>query len=166
MERSLRNRLAHSLLLIASLLVSYVFLAFPIYVIRPFRHQGAHELVVALAVLRVRPLIEAICFVFALAGLPWYWRAEHRRSHRILVAAGALLVCAFAVLSGVNVYELMFRPVKHPAFVAAQQLKLDPEEEVIVVKLGGEARAYPIRSISYHHVVNDILGRVPIVATY
>ncbi len=32
--------------------------------------------------------------------------------------------------------------------------------------LGDKARAYPIRSISYHHVVNDRLGGVPIAATY
>ena len=28
------------------------------------------------------------------------------------------------------------------------------------------ARAYPIRSLSYHHVLNDMLDGVPIVATY
>jgi hypothetical protein len=34
------------------------------------------------------------------------------------------------------------------------------------VRVAGIARAYPIRSISYHHVVNDTVGGVPIVATY
>jgi hypothetical protein len=37
---------------------------------------------------------------------------------------------------------------------------------VIAVRIGGEARAYPIRSMSYHHVFNDVLGPDAIVATY
>ena len=37
---------------------------------------------------------------------------------------------------------------------------------MIAVKIGGEARAYPIRSMSYHHVVNDVVGGAAIVATY
>jgi hypothetical protein len=34
------------------------------------------------------------------------------------------------------------------------------------VKLGGESRAYPVRMMAYHHIVNDVVGGVPIVATY
>jgi len=45
-------------------------------------------------------------------------------------------------------------------------VKLDDDEKVIVVKIGDAARAYPIRSISYHHVVNDVVGQEAIVATY
>ena len=41
-------------------LLSFVVLAYPLYVIRPFRHQGATELVVALAILRFRPILEII----------------------------------------------------------------------------------------------------------
>ena len=37
---------------------------------------------------------------------------------------------------------------------------------VIAVKISTYARAYPIRSLSYHHLVNDSLDGVPIVATY
>ena len=39
-------------------------------------------------------------------------------------------------------------------------------EKVIAVKIGTEARAYPIRSMSYHHIFNDGLAGQPIVATY
>jgi hypothetical protein len=43
---------------------------------------------------------------------------------------------------------------------------LDGAEEVIAVHIGTAARAYPVRSMSYHHIVNDVLGGLPIVATY
>ncbi len=60
----------------------------------------------------------------------------------------------------------MFHPIGEPSFQAAAQTKLDGAEKLIAVNLGGVARAYPIRSVSYHHVVNDVVGGVPIVATY
>jgi hypothetical protein len=34
------------------------------------------------------------------------------------------------------------------------------------VAAGVEARAYPVRALAYHHVVNDIVAGEPIVATY
>ena len=37
---------------------------------------------------------------------------------------------------------------------------------MIAIKIGGAARAYPIRNISYHHVINDVLDKVAIIATY
>ncbi|MFP8891352.1 DUF3179 domain-containing protein [Natrialbaceae archaeon A-CW2] len=41
------------------------------------------------------------------------------------------------------------------------------EDEVIVVDLDGEpARAYPIRILDYHEVVNDSIGEVPIAVTW
>jgi Protein of unknown function (DUF3179) len=166
MERSPWSRRICFWLLIVCLVVSFVCLAYPIFVIRPFRHQGPRELLVALALIRDRPPIEAVCAVFALAVLAWYWQLQPRRWRRILAAVGAAFVCAFAVLSQVNIFELMFHPAAHPVFVAAQQMKLDSDEMVIAVKLGEDARAYPIRSISYHHIINDVVGHEPIVATY
>jgi hypothetical protein len=71
-----------------------------------------------------------------------------------------------AFLARVNIYELMFHPLIHPSFTAARDVKLDGAEKVIAVRIGGEARAYPIRGMSYHHVVNDVLGGIAIVATY
>jgi hypothetical protein len=37
---------------------------------------------------------------------------------------------------------------------------------VLAVRSGAQARAYPIRAMAYHHLVNDTLGGVPLVATY
>ena len=52
------------------------------------------------------------------------------------------------------------------SFTAASEVKLDGAEKVVAVRVGGEARAYPIRSMSYHHVVNDVVEGKAIVATY
>jgi hypothetical protein len=152
--------------LLACLALSLASVVYPIYVIRPFRTQGARELAAALVVMRWRPAITVISAVAALAALACYWWSQLRRWPRFLAAAGAGLVCLLAVLARVNVYELMFHPDTHPVFQAASQVKLDGREKVIAVKIGGSARAYPIRAISYHHVINDVAERVAIVATY
>ncbi len=155
------------LLSIAAILaVSFFFLAYPLYVIRPFRHQGPRELALALQILRLRPGVEMVCAVSALLAGFLYWRAEPKTLRKFAVACTVALVILFTGLSRVNVYEIMFHPMGRPSFVSAAATKLDGGEMVMAVHLRGEARAYPIRIVSYHHIVNDTVGGVPIVATY
>ncbi|ELZ85107.1 hypothetical protein C453_11015 [Haloferax elongans ATCC BAA-1513] len=44
--------------------------------------------------------------------------------------------------------------------------QLGVDDLVVVVELGGKARAYPLRVLSWHEVVNDRFGDVPVVVTY
>ena len=95
-----------------------------------------------------------------------YWRVRTRIWPRLLLTVGAALVCVLAALARVNIYELMFHHLDHPEFAAASEAQLDKDDKLIVVKIGGSARAYPIRTMGYHHVVNDVVGGTAIVATY
>jgi hypothetical protein len=162
-NRLFRNRLFW---LIGCVFVSFLFLAYPLYVIRPFRYQGPRELRVALAIMRLWPAVEGLATIAALALAIACWRASRAKWQKAATAAGVLLVIACAALSRVNVYELMFHPLDQPSFSPANRANLDGDEKVIAVRVRGAARAYPIRSISYHHIVNDVAGGVPIVATY
>ena len=153
-------------ILLACLAVSLAAVVYPIYVIRPFRHQGASELAVALMVSRFRPAVTAISAVVAVMAVLRFWHAQPGRWKRALTAAGGVLALVLAVLARVNVYEQMFHPMERPTFREARDVKLDGAEKVIVVRIGGEARAYPIRVMSYHHVANDLVGGAAIVATY
>jgi Protein of unknown function (DUF3179) len=155
-----------SILLVVCLIFSLFCVVYPVYVIRPFRAQGARELAMALLVMRFRLAVTVASAVAALAALIAYWRAQPGTWRRALATVGAVLVCGLAALARVNIYELMFHPDERPAFRTAAQVKLDNDEKVIAVKIGGIARAYPIRNISYHHVINDVLDKTAIVATY
>jgi hypothetical protein len=155
-----------ALLLLVCLAVSLFSVIYPIYVIRPFRPQGARELAAALVVARFRPWVALISAVAAVAMLARYWRTLPRRWWRVLAAVGTGLVALLAVVARVNVYELMFHPIDHPAFIAAAEVKLDKDDKLIVVKIGGSARGYPIRTMGYHHIVNDVVGGTALVATY
>jgi hypothetical protein len=152
--------------MLASLAVSLFSVAYPVYVIRPFRYQGARELAVALVVARFRAMVTVTMAIAAILALIGYWRAQPRKWWRALASAGTVLGIVLAFLGRVNIYELMFHPVGHPSFAEARDAKLDADEKVIAVRIGGQARAYPIRGMSYHHVLNDVLGTDAIVATY
>ena len=162
-DMSLRKPL---LWLFICVLLSFAALVYPLYVIRPFRQQGASELAVALAVLRFRPLLEIVFVAAALVLLLFAWRQARGIRGRAVASACAVVVIAFGILSRVNVYELMFHPLDRPTFSPAAKAKLNTGEEVIAVHVRTKARAYPVRSMSYHHIVNDIVGGLPVVATY
>lgn len=62
-------------------------------------------------------------------------------------------------------------PVMAAAKVAAlnegrRRKYLVADDRVVGVSLGGESRAYPIRVLNWHEVVNDTLGGVAIAVTY
>lgn len=61
------------------------------------------------------------------------------------------------------------RSIDSPRFAAISQpypLKLGPEEPVISFAHAGEARAYPLRVLIRHEIVNDRIGKLPIAVTY
>jgi hypothetical protein len=146
--------------------VAWALLIYPIRVIWPFRHQDARELSIALDVLRYRPIGMVLALAGILAATVWYWRAERRKLRRFFAAVGVVTVAAAAMLSRVNIYEMMFHPAGTPTVSTAAESKLDGKEMVIAVKVNGTARAYPIRSMSYHHIYNDVVAGEPIAATY
>jgi hypothetical protein len=37
---------------------------------------------------------------------------------------------------------------------------------ILAVQYGTDARAYPIREMAYHHILNDVMQGVPIAVTY
>lgn len=141
-------------------------LLFPIYVIRPFRAQGLAELDAALLVMRMRPWITAACAAISGALVVRHWRANLTRTARIGMAATAGIAGLAAILSHINIYERMFHRVDAPSFESTTDSRLHADEHVLAIRAGAEARAYPVRALAYHHIVNDELGSVPVVATY
>lgn len=43
---------------------------------------------------------------------------------------------------------------------------LQPEEPVVVLEQRGEVRAYPLQILTWHEVVNDVVGGEPVAVTY
>ena len=53
-----------------------------------------------------------------------------------------------------------------PVLAAEQAGYLEEEERVFGVLLGGEARAYPLRILDWHEVLNDTVGGLPVSLSY
>ena len=155
------KRLSFALLVVASLAVVLV----PAWIIRPFRAQSPEALTLALTLRAWAPLVTVGTALTALMLAVGLMRGA-RRQQKTLVTLGMLLVIAAAGLARFNYFERIFRPITTPQFASAAQVRLDPDEMVLAVRSAGEARAYPIRAMAYHHLVNDTLGGVPLVATY
>ena len=59
-------------------------------------------------------------------------------------------------------------PVDDPVFLpVAENLGILPANEpVVALELNGDARAYPVRALVWHEIVNDTVGGVPVSITY
>lgn len=61
----------------------------------------------------------------------------------------------------------LFLSATDPRTVPAREARhVQPADEVFGVVVGGQARAYPIYMIAYHHVVNDVIQGIPVAITY
>ena len=81
--------------------VSLACSAVPLYVIRPFRHQGARELAVALFVKQAGPALSIVCALIAVIVVVSLWIRPGRWLPRITVALLALLATGGALLARV-----------------------------------------------------------------
>lgn len=137
----------------------------PAVIIRPFQHQSPAALTLAIAIKWAAPLLTLATFGGVMVLGTRLWRGSSWAGRAGLVLA-ILLSAAAAVMVRLNYFEWMFRPIPAAGFLAATNADLGDAEMVMTVRFGPEARAYPIRQMAYHHVLNDTVGGMPIVVTY
>lgn len=56
--------------------------------------------------------------------------------------------------------------IDRPRFIGAASVRLADDDRVLGIALGGIQRAYPVRILNWHEVVNDRFGAHAIVVTY
>jgi uncharacterized BrkB/YihY/UPF0761 family membrane protein len=138
----------------------------PVFVIMPFKSQSESGLALSYALRHWAPVVTTIALVtgwvlgawLAVTGVAW---------RRLLPAVPVAMVTASAWFARQNHFEWMFAPLPNAGYVrAAEAGFVKPGDMVLGVVVNGEAVAYPVNQVAYHHVVNDVVGGVPIVATY
>lgn len=85
-----------------------------------------------------------------------------------------ILLGLFVVLYGAVFYMFNFKFLADKMFIQPQHKilatvaanKIDSNKLIIGVALNGEAKAYPIEIIGYHHQVQDTIGGEPVMITY
>ena len=112
------------------------------------------------------PAVAAAGALLALALGALSWRRSPLAG-RFALAVTCVVAMACVWFSRQNAFEWKFNPLAHPQYAAASEVKfVDPPDVVLAVSLEGDAAAYPVRQLAYHHLVQDVVGGVPLVVTY
>jgi hypothetical protein len=163
----LLGRKAAWLLLLIIMLAALLMVLAPAWLIQPFRPQSQPGLAASYSLRRWSPAMTLVASVSALALVFWLWRGARRRWLKALLLLPLALTLAATWFARQNHFEWMFNPLPNPAYARAGEVDfLADTDMVLAVEVKGEAAAYPVRLMAYHHLVADTVGGVPIVATY
>jgi uncharacterized protein DUF3179 len=142
------------------------FVLVPAWIIQPFRPQSARGLEVSYALRRWSPWVTLIALASTLILVAWLWRGSRwwKKALLLLVLIPSLAATWFARQ---NHFEWMFNPLANAAYAKTSEAAfVDDADIVMAIESNGEAAAYPVRLMAYHHLVQDVVGGTPIVATY
>ncbi len=90
-----------------------------------------------------------------------------RRWQWVPIGGLALLASGSAWFARQNHFEWMFNPVPKPEYATVRLVDFVQDTDMVVaVEIGGDAVAWPVRELAYHHLVEDTVGGVPLVSTY
>jgi len=153
--------------LILAIAVSFAIVLIPAWIIFPFRPQTQQGVELSYFLRHWSPVI-TILLAAAVAAIAFrLWRSGPRWWTKafLLIAVAAAVLPAW--LARQNHFEWMFQPLKGPSYSNVHEASfVDDADMVLAVTIDGESAAYPVRQLAYHHLVQDEVGGVPLVATY
>jgi hypothetical protein len=101
-------------------------------------------------------------FIIMLTGLlKANWKRKWTVAIPILIAGAAIYMANFVMAA-----DHMFYQPKRVLLVNEHNNKVDTNRLIIGIVNNGEAKAYPIRFLGYHHQVQDTIGGKPVIVTY
>ena len=125
---------------------------------------------------RVLATLAALAFALVLSSAAAISEAQLQR---LRVSAENATIPLDAILSGgpppQGIPALGFRGLQgvadaspEPRFVTQDEASawLGEREPVVLMRLGGEARLYPLQILTWHEIANDTLGGVPVAVTF
>jgi len=149
------------------LTAALAWVAIPVYLIQPFGAQSVRGLALSYALRSTSPRLAAACLAVGLAAALALWPRLGSWWGRTLAAVAVALLGGCVFLARQNHFEWMFRPLPRPRFVETAEAKDVAEDDLVLgLQVDGEARAYPVLALAYHHIVNDTIAGEPVVATY
>jgi hypothetical protein len=145
--------------------ITLAVLAAPVLILHPFKEETLRGLTIAYGLKRWGLLIDLLAIAAAIVVAMRLWSGRWWR--KTIVSIAVIVMIAASALARFNHFEKMFRPLPQPKFAAVSDAKfVDAGDMVMTVAHGAEAAAYPIRQLAYHHIVQDVVGGLPLVVTY
>lgn len=141
-------------------------LVLPMWLIRPFAPQTPGGVALAFALRRWAPVGTLLALAAGVILTVRLWRGG-RWWVRTLAVLALVPLAAGVAFARRNVFEKMFLPLGQAASAPAAEARwIEDGDPVLAVTLNGDAAAYPVRQVSYHHIVEDTVGGVPMAVTY
>ena len=161
-----KNRWGAWVLFFLIVLSALAIVAVPVWIIQPFKAQTEHGLAIAYAMRRWSPVITIVAVILSFLLVGWLWRGTRWFAKAVLVLS-LLPLLAATWFARQNHFEWMFHPLSRAAYANANEASfISDADMVLAVENNGEAVAYPVRLMAYHHVVQDVVGGTAIIATY
>ncbi|MEA2239856.1 MAG: hypothetical protein QOC81_4580 [Thermoanaerobaculia bacterium] len=153
-------------LLAITTIAAFALVFLPAWIIQPFRPQSARGVALSYTLRTISPIATILALLIVAWMIFTLWRGARWWS-RIIVVIFLLLTSVSTWFARQNHFEWMFHPLAGAAYAHADAATfVDAADLVLAVERNGEAAAYPIRQLAYHHLVQDDVGGVPIVVTY
>jgi hypothetical protein len=147
--------------------VAFIMNFVPAFIVQPFKAQTKDGLEISYLIRRWSPIVTILLLMINLIFLAILFRQTNRWWKKTAAVLLFLITGLFAWFSHQNYYEWMFNPLADAAYVRGDQQKFTTGNDmVLAMNINGDAVAYPVRLLAYHHLVNDIVGGKPVVATY
>lgn len=127
--------------------------------------QRSDSIGLAYALYRARWVLRAGFAAMAGVGLVRLWRAGGRARWWAPPALAMAVLAAVAIQLQMAADRMFLQP-RSPTLVPAAKNAVALDRLVLGVTLRGEARAYPIRFLGYHHQIRDTVGGTPVMVTY
>jgi Protein of unknown function (DUF3179) len=109
-----------------------------------------------------RWIFRALSGLMIIAGLfKSNWKRKWVPAIPLLLLAAVIYMANFKMAA-----DAMFKQPKQLLLATADKNKVDSNRLVIGVSINGEAKAYPIQFLGYHHHVQDTVGGKSIMVTY
>ncbi len=153
--------------MIAALLILFALEILRVYFIMPFPgSQRADTINIAYFIGKYIWALRLLGFMFLLPFAIYAYRNAKLWKKIVL--------SLFIILYGVVFYffnfrflaEKMFYQPKNKILATVAENKIDSNKLVIGIAFNGQAKAYPIELIGYHHQVQDTVGGEPVMITY
>jgi Protein of unknown function (DUF3179) len=155
------------LLLAIGLLILFAAEILKVYFIMPFPgSQRANTIGIAYFLQEYSIYIRIIALLLIAYGLSGRFGKWRRWQQVLFVLFGLLYVGIFYVTNFKFLADKIFYQPRIKSFAGAAAYKDSADRLVIGVEMNGEAKAYPIEIIGYHHQVKDTVGGKPIMVTY
>ena len=139
----------------------------PVLLLRPFSPQTPAMVATAYALRTISPWLAPSGLALSTVLGAFYVRRRPRRPQLAAAVLAVAVAGGAAWLSFQNHFEWMFAPLPSAAYARARDTTfVSGADMVVAVEAEGDAVAYPVRQMAYHHLVNDDVGTLPVVSTY